>query len=363
MSLKIGFLVNPYAGSGGRTGEKGSDSKRTMNPETPDRVSRFLRYAPTSPLYFTPRLNMGENYVKGTNFNFKVLDVGREDSSAEDTKKAVALMVEQGVSIIVFAGGDGTARDICSKLAEIGIDLPILGIPTGVKMHSGVFAQTPEASGRLLSIFFKGNAREEVTDIVDVDEYEYRKGIYKVRSYFKALTIRADTLSVPPKSEIPTDDTEGIADFVIENMREDAYYVFGTGLTVKKIEKRLGFNDVNYLGVDLFLGKKLLKKNVSYLDLLNMAINRKVFIVVTPIGGQGFIFGRGNQEIGPEIIRRSGKEGIIVVSSLAKLYTIPCLRIDSGDPQLDGAFNSLKVIVGYNEFFSMNICKSITRLE
>ncbi|BBG23834.1 ATP-NAD kinase family protein [Sulfuracidifex tepidarius] len=363
MSLKVGFLVNPYAGSGSRTGEKGSDSKRTMNPEVPERISRFFRHAPRSPLYFTPRLNMGENYIKGLGFNFNLLDVGREETSAEDTRKAVRMMVELGVSIITFAGGDGTARDICSELSEIGVDLPILGIPTGVKMHSGVFAQTPEASGRLLSLFVEGRAKEDITDVLDVDEEAYKEGIYKVKSYFKALTIRADTLSVPPKSEVPIEDVEGIAEFVTENIREDAYYVFGTGLTVKKIEKRLGYNDVNYLGVDLFLGKELLKKNVSYFDLLSMVNDRRVFIIVTPIGGQGFIFGRGNQEIGPEIVRRAGKEGIIIVSSRAKLDNIPCLRVDSGDPQVDELFTSFRVLIGYNEFFSMKVCKSITSLE
>ncbi len=360
MSLKVGLLVNPYAGSGARTGEKGSDAKRVLNPELPSRMARFLRFAPTSLHYFTPRLNMGENYLKG--FRLTVLSVGGIETTSRDTKAAVKEMLNEGVSLIVFAGGDGTARDVWEEIEEMNADIPILGIPTGVKMHSGVFAQTPEAAGRLLSLFEKGKTREEITDILDVDELLYRNGVYKVKRYFKALTIRAEDLSVPPKSESPTEDVKGIVDYVIENMKDDLYYVFGTGRTVKEIERSLGY-DTKPLGVDLFLGKRMVKANVSYDYLVNVTNGNKIVIVVTPIGGQGFLFGRGNQEIGPEVIRRALPSGVICVSSYQKVIGLPCLRVDSGDPELDRSFRSMKVLVGYNEYFSMRICEGKTALE
>jgi predicted polyphosphate/ATP-dependent NAD kinase len=356
MPLKVGFLINPYAGSGGRTGEKGSDRKRTTNPETEGRITRFFNTAPKYPVYFTPRLNMGEIFLRKNGVNYRIIDAGGNETTPEDTKKSVRLMIKENVSIIVFAGGDGTAKDVWSTIEEIGIDVPILGIPTGVKMHSGVFAESPEAAGLLLAHFLEGKTMEESTDIMDVDEVLYKEGIYKVVSFYKALTVRFGQLSVPPKSEVPLDDVEGAVDFVVDNIKDSAFYVMGTGRTVKEIERKLGYNDINYLSVDLFLGRRLLKKGVSYLDLLEMTKRREVFIVLTPIGGQGFIFGRGNQEIGPEIIKRASWSNVIVLSSYSKIKGIPCLRVDTGDPMIDRTLNIVKVIVGYNEYFSVGVC-------
>ncbi len=348
--MRIGFLVNPYAGSGGRIGRKGSDDLRVENPEIPLRVKRFLALAPRVK-YFVPRGKMGEAYFKGTDFEYEVIDAGRDNSTREDTIASVKILQEL-VDVITFVGGDGTARDVASALTK---EVPILGVPAGVKMHSGVFATTPESAARILADFVQGRAEVVKAEVLDVDEEEYRKGVFVVKLYFVVNTISSGNLLTPSKEEYSS-DTDEISEFVIENMEDNVYYIMGPGKTVKNIEEKLGYS-TNFLSTDLFLGKKLVKAGVNYFDLI--ALTGELKIILSPIGGQGFLIGRGNQEIGPEVLKRVGKQGIIVVSSKEKLRGIDCLRVDSGDPEVDkllqGVYN---VIVGYNEFMPIKTCSN-----
>ncbi|EWG07042.1 MAG: ATP-NAD/AcoX kinase [Candidatus Aramenus sulfurataquae] len=349
--MKVGFLVNPYAGSGGRIGRKGSDDLRVENPEIPFRVKRFLNLAPKVK-YFVPRGKMGEVYFRGTDFDYEVIDAGRDNSTREDTIASVKIL-QDVVDVITFVGGDGTARDVAGALTR---DLPILGIPAGVKMHSGVFATTPEAAARILSDFVQGNARVVKAEVLDVDEEEYRRGNFVVKLFFVVSTISSGNLLTPSKEEYSSSNADDISEFVIDMMEDNVYYVMGPGKTVKSIEERLGYS-TNFLSTDLFLGKRLIKAGISYFDLISLTGELKV--ILSPIGGQGFLIGRGNQEIGPEVLKRVGKKGIIVVSSREKLRSIDCLRIDTGDPEVDkllqGVYN---VIVGYNEFMPVKTCSN-----
>jgi predicted polyphosphate/ATP-dependent NAD kinase len=346
--MKVGFLVNPYAGSGGRLGKKGSDDIYVENPEIPIRVKRFLNNLPSTLTYFTPRFKMGEIYF--TNFSPNVINAGREKSTREDTIASVKIMEELGVDIIVFVGGDGTARDIAGSLQK---QIPILGVPAGVKMHSGVFASTPEAAAKILIDFSEGRAKIVKAEVLDIDEEEYRKGIFNIKLYYVVNTVSSRNLLTPGKEEYSY-STDEISEYIIDTMKDDIYYILGPGKTVKDIEEKLGYSP-NFLSTDIFLGKKLLLSNASYFDLLK--ITGELKIVLTPIGGQGFLLGRGNQEIGPAILKKAGKHNIIVISSIEKLRQIECLRIDTGDLEVDSMLQGIyKVIVGYNEFMAIRTC-------
>ncbi|QKQ99352.1 ATP-NAD kinase family protein [Metallosphaera tengchongensis] len=354
--MKVGFLVNPYAGAGGRLGYKGSDDIREENPEIPARVSRFLSKAPDVE-YLTPREKMGEVYFAGSNKKVIILNSGKNDSTREDTVNSVKEMIERGADIITFVGGDGTARDVAQV---VGTTIPILGVPAGVKMHSGVFASTPEAAGTLLSHFVLGRAKVVATEVLDVDEEMYRRGKYVVKLYYIAKTISFNRLLTPSKQEYSySDELDGIADFFLDKVMKDGIvYIMGPGSTVKRIEERLGLKP-NFLGIDVFLGKKLIKANANYLDLVALTGGLKLKIVLTPIGGQGFVIGRGNQEIGPEILRRIEKEDIIILSVREKLDRIDCLRFDTGDPSLDEKFKGVyRVIIGYDETMAVKTCST-----
>ncbi|WP_338601498.1 ATP-NAD kinase family protein [Sulfolobus tengchongensis] len=355
MVKKIGFLVNPYAGSGGRIGRKGSDNLFMENPEIPNRVKRFLNKAPENALYITAMSKMGEIYFINTKLKYETIDVGKkEKTSREDTISAVKEFVKNGVDIIVFVGGDGTARDVYEGLQEAQI--PILGVPAGVKMHSGVFANTPEAAAILLSKFLNGEAKIVREEILDVDEDAYRSGRYTVRLYYTALTISSNNLLTPSKEEIAyeKEELEEIANYILDNMDYNSFYIMGPGSTVKYIESKLDIN-TSFLGIDIIKGRKLIRANANYFDLLNLTGELKV--VLTPIGKQGFLIGRGNLELGPLFLRKINKNNLIVVSPLSKLYTIDCLRIDTGDENLDSLFSGVyNVIVGYNKFYAVKTC-------
>lgn len=354
--IRIGFLVNPYAGSGGRIGLKGSDGIKILNPETPSKIARFLNSAPKdNVIYITPSGMMGEIYFSNSDFKVETLKkIGNtQGTTAEDTIKAVREMINRGVKLIIFAGGDGTARDVVKGLGKN--EIPIIGIPTGVKMHSGVFAETPEAVSKILNDLIKGNFELMEAEILDVDEEEYRRGNYVAKLYGYALTIKSKYI-VPSKEEIKSseEELEQVARYVLENMENDIYYIMGPGSTVKYIERKLGIES-DFLSTDVIFNKKLIKKNANYFDLLKISANLK--IVVTPIGSQGFLFGRGNQEIGPEVLKKAGKEGIIVVASFEKMNSIECLRIDTGDSSVDHALRGIyRVIIGYNEFYTIKTC-------
>ncbi|MEM0278839.1 MAG: ATP-NAD kinase family protein [Metallosphaera sp.] len=353
--MKVGFLVNPYAGSGGRIGLKGSDNFRVYNPETPQRVKRFLSRAPDVE-YLVPRGKMGEEYFRGTSRRYTLLNSGKDESTREDTILSVREMIERGVMIIVFVGGDGTARDV----SEIAKDLvPVVGVPSGVKMHSGVFATNPESAGDLLTYFIEGKAKTVKAEVIDVDEEEYRRGRFVIKLFFIVNTISFGDYLTPSKEEYNySGELDDIANFFINKLlNNDTIYIMGPGATVKRIEQMLGY-EPNFLSVDIFQGKKLIKSGANYDDLLKLTGELKV--VLTPIGGQGFIIGRGNQELGIEVLKRVSKEDIIILSSRLKLSRISCLRFDTGDPTLDRKFSGVyRVIVGYDEYMTISTC-SIT---
>ncbi|MCG3108844.1 hypothetical protein L3N51_01133 [Metallosphaera sp. J1] len=352
--MRVGFLVNPYAGSGGRIGLKGSDGVRLLNPEIPHRVGRFLPRAPDVE-YLVPKGKMGEEYMKGSGKRYALLNSGRDDSTRQDTLEAVNEMKDREVNIVVFVGGDGTARDV----AEVAGDIPILGVPAGVKMHSGVFATTPESAGTLLTQFVQGKAKIMKAEVMDLDEDEYRKGRFVVKLFHVVNTISFADLLTPSKEEYNySDEIDSIAYFFLEKvMNENVTYIMGPGTTVKRIEQILGFSP-NFLSIDVMKGRKVIKYNANYEDLKQLTGELK--LVLTPIGGQGFVIGRGNQELGPEVLKRVRKEDLILLGSRTKLSKLECLRFDTGDPQLDLKFSGVyRVIVGYDEYMAITTC-SIT---
>lgn len=348
---------------GGSVGLKGTDGEEVLKkaielgaePVSPPRTVRFLKALKGLGLKDVAIVAcagiMGEDECREASLDpAEIVGERKERTTAEDTKHAARAMEGQ-VDIIVFAGGDGTARDIFDA---IGDRVPVLGIPTGVKMHSAVFAESPEAAASIVVGFLEGKLPLRLAEVMDVDEEAFRRGRLSAKLYGYAKVPYEPTLLQGSKLASPSGGAEeaakqGIAKEIVERMKPGIFYIIGPGTTTKAIADALG-QPKTLLGVDVYLNGKLIARDVGERDLLRIVEGRECRIIVTPIGRQGFIFGRGNQQISAEVIRRVGIDNIIVVATPSKIANTPFLRVDTGDPSLDRSFPKyMRVISGYRE--------------
>lgn len=294
---------------------------------------------------------MGEDKAHNVSIPHNVVWRPRAESNAEDTIQAALLMKSQGIPLLVFVGGDGTARDICSA---VGDDIVVLGVPSGVKTYSSVFAVNPTAAAEIAADYLIGELSTSCAEVLDIDEEEFRQGRLRVRLFGYMTTPCETSLMQASKESSPETEDEkasqmAIAKHVVEEMRSGVAYVIGPGTTTKSIADELGI-EKTLLGVDIVLDGKVLAKDVGESEILRTIGDREVRVVVTPIGRQGFIFGRGNQQITPLIIRRAGRENVLVVATRTKLRNLEALRVDTGDASLDDELRGfVKVVVDYRE--------------
>lgn len=361
---KIGFLVNPIAGMGGKVGLKGTDGPKVLQkakelgaePVAPERATKALKKLKEMKIeikIFCCSEEMGEKEVKEAEFDPIVIkNINSGKTTPEDTKKAVKKFLDEDVDIILFAGGDGTARDV---IEVIDMDIPILGIPTGVKMHSAVFANTPEIAGRLVGRYLMGNLPLREAEVMDVDEEAFRdnrletdlKGYAKV-PYDPHWVQASKSPSSTTGSE--SGDQESIARWVVEIMEEDRLYLLGPGTTTRAVAEQLGISNSTLLGVDLIKGGELVAKDVKEEEIYDAVGGNPTTIIVSPIGKQGFVFGRGNQQISPRIIRSVGIDNMMILATPNKMIETPMLRTDTGDSELDEDLRGYKrVIIGYKK--------------
>ena len=369
MNLKLGFVVNPIAGMGGRVGLKGTDGvlkealARGAKPVAPQRAKEFLhelkRHAEELNLQLLacPGI-MGEKEAREASFKPEVLPltIGKE-TTAEDTKKAVRLFAEVKVDLIVFVGGDGTARDIYDALKNLPNTVPVLGVPSGVKMYSGIFAVNPRDAAEVVAAFAKKTASMADFEIMDADEEAIRSDRFAVKLYgflrgpFLPLRVQASK-QVTPQTLDERENQKASARFVVEEMVPDATYILGPGTTVRCVAELLGV-EKTLLGVDLYRNGKLIRDVDEKRILREVNDWQKVWIIVSPIGRQGMLFGRGNQQISPEIIKRVGKKRIIVVATRNKVQSLDggVLRVDTGDAEVDEMLKGyIRVVTDYKEW-------------
>ncbi|WP_459193998.1 ATP-NAD kinase family protein [Halosimplex sp. J119] len=341
---RIGVVVNPIAGMGGRVGLKGTDGKvdeareRGAEPRAPERARAALdALAETNSEVevFAFAGVMGADAARDAGFDPVVVGEAEAGAAsgdeadppvttAADTRAAVRAFVENDVDLILFVGGDGTAVDVAETLDELGSEIPILGVPAGVKIYSSVFAVRPREAGIVAGSF----TDVETGEVNDVDEDEYRAQEVSTELRAIAKTPVADERQASKQTGGGTVET--LAEGVAEEVDAGVTYVLGPGGTVGAIKSKLGFEGTP-LGVDVYRDGEVVVRDVGAAEIESALGDRNV-IVVSPIGGQGFVFGRGNQQISPAVIRRSEIE---VVATRAKLDGLDVLRVDTGDPDLD----------------------------
>ncbi|WP_142856649.1 ATP-NAD kinase family protein [Salinigranum halophilum] len=330
--MRIGVVVNPIAGLGGRVGLKGTDGKvaealaRGAEPRAPDRARRaFDELAARTPeaTVLTWGGSMGADAVRAAGFEPTVLGApAGEETTARDTRCAVEAFCDADVDLVLFVGGDGTAADVAAALS--GTETPMLGVPAGVKVYSSVFAVSPEDAAVIAATF----TRVEEREVMDIDEDEYREG--EVHPELRAVAWVPVAEDLQSSKQTGGGSVEALAEGVAASVREGVTYVLGPGSTVGAVKRALGFEG-SPLGVDVWRDGEVLVRDGSEREIL-AALGEENVVVVSPIGGQGFVFGRGNPQLSPAVIRHCDVQ---IVASRAKLDDIGVLRVDTDDPDLD----------------------------
>ncbi len=388
---KLGLIVNPVAGVGGRVGLKGSDGadvlraalERGAQRDAPRRarqaLERLARVRDHVEVLTWPG-EMGEDEARAAGYEPRVLGslddrrsyvlcelerVGGEPAAiacddfvlttAADTEQAARDLLAAGVDLILFAGGDGTARNICNA---VGDRVPVIGVPAGVKIHSAVYATTPAAAGDVAALYLHerpAGVQLREGEVMDIDEEAFRQNrvsahLYGFMTvpYARGLTQSAKAGGVAGEQRALND----IATEVIAGMVPGALYVLGPGTTTRTVMERLGLPKT-LLGVDAVRDRGLAGSDLTG-DALAALVDAapEAFIVVTVIGGQGHVFGRGNQQISPAVIRRVGADRIIIIATQTKLLSLEGrpLLVDTGDPALDEQLGGYaKVITALGE--------------
>lgn len=365
---RLGIIVNPFAGAGGKLGWKGTDWPLPLklldmgiDLVAPRRARRFLeefRRLDSESLVVAPPGLMGWESLQingGPSEAVECVEREKWPTTPEDTLNCARMITDYGVDLLVFVGGDGTARLIHDA---VDMRVPVLGVPAGVKVYSAVFAYTPREAAIIAYEFLRGRGELVEREVLDIDEEAFREDrlVVKLYGYLRVprlpgLVASGKTVSHGVSEE---DEMEEIAEYFVEELYRDCtIYVLGPGRTVAKIAEKLGVSDKTLLGVDVVHSRRIIARDVDEETLYNIVSENKgrVKIIVSPIGGQGFIFGRGNQQISPRILEHVDKGDIIVVSTPSKLRALRTLRVDTGSEHVDARLRGyMRVLTGYGRY-------------
>lgn len=367
MVIQIGFLINPIAGMGGRVGLKGTDGvlkkavKLGAQPLAQKKAEEMLKefytiFSNHHDLYWvTCDGDMGRNELEAVGVkNIRVVySSSRKSTTAYDTKEACKQFLDHQIDLLVFCGGDGTARDIFNIIDK---KIPLLGIPAGVKMHSGVFGINTNATAKMLAEFINNRLTVGDVEIMDLDEELYRKGEWKVRLFGIVQGIIEPNFIQVGKACFESISDNDVKDELAEHINDelekyqDWLFLFCSGGTIDYIAKKLNIEHT-LLGIDVVYKKQLVGKDVNEKKILKLLKKYpKAKIILSPIGAQGFILGRGNLQLSPAVINKIGIENIIIVATPSKLAHTPILRVDTGDKTVDYLFKKREyfmVVIGY----------------
>ncbi len=359
--VRVGLIINPVAGVGGALALKGSDNlaeyalSHGAKPMAQLRCKQALELvaADKNKLEFlTVAGSMGEDLLRELEFSYRVVYTPAQDkTTSQDTRSAAEIISQDKPDLLLFAGGDGTARDICSVVDD---HTTVLGIPAGCKIHSGVYSVTPKAAGLIVAKLLSGELLSlQQADVMDIDEQAFRQGNVRAKRYGEMQIpnelgyVQNVKMGGRETDELVLSD---IAAHLMEEM-DDELFIMGSGSTVAAVMEEMGLENT-LLGVDLIQQQSLLASDLNAEELMAQVNDKDCKLVITLIGGQGHIFGRGNQQLSPALLRQIGKENIIILATKSKLKSLNNrpLIIDTGDDALNLALSgAYPIITGYHD--------------
>lgn len=363
---RVGLIVNPIAGMGGAVGLKGTDgdlataaellgSKPTAGAKAIKAVAAVGSLAQSID-WLTCTGRMGADVLDQLGLAYTIVCQARNESStAEDTRSCARAFLEQNAHMILFAGGDGTATNL---LEVIGQSVPLLGIPAGVKMHSAVFAVSPRIAGDVLNAYLTAPKNWSLlidAEVMDRPESEAQGQSPLLLGYVRTPSI--PTLVASAKAADTTGSIQGACRYAVESIQKQGSAVLGPGTTMREVKRAFGFEGT-LNGVDIVDKGRALALDQSESQILKYLDHSNPYLVISIVGGQGFLFGRGNQQLSATVIRRIGRNRIMVIASTEKLISIPAHRlfVDTGDEVVDACMNGyLPVVVGYRKTIQMPI--------
>lgn len=358
---RIALIVNPVAGIGGAAGFKGSDGvdvqfaavARGYQSRATDRASEALRQLPPGTPVLTASGAMGEAAVIAAGCIPEVVYSSAEVTTANDTIAAARAAIAAGADLVLFTGGDGTARDVLAGMPQ-SEPIPMLGVPAGVKMYSACFAVSPVAAGRLADAWLQTQRLAcEEREVLDISEEQVRQGLVDATLYGLAWVPVMRGRTQARKTATPAGEVDAVASAaagVVAAMQAGHNYILGPGGTTRAVARALGL-DKTPLGVDVVRDGGLVAVDCGESDLLRLAAEHPSHAVVTVIGGQGFVLGRGNQQISASVVRLLATPAITVVATQTKLMALSGpLLFDTGDPILDESLaGHIRVITGIQD--------------
>ncbi len=371
---RIGVLVNPDAGLGGRLGFKGTDgraeearlagAKERAGPRMNETLTHIFeliesKRCPEFELIVCGGI-LGMDWLSQIPFsNIKTIGDWEGKTSAKDTSNAVELLLKNEVNLILYAGGDGTTRDIVEKLSSLDAsEIPLIGVPSGVKMYSGCFAEDTFAAAEVLASWLNGELGFSTTEVLDMDEESYRLGEWKIDMFGQAITPASPLWIQGSKHQIQATGEDEVLESLSDHIsdlflsQENFIVVWGAGGSLNKIAKNCSLK-TTLLGIDVSKGNQIIGSDLSEVELLSILdenLENEKVLLLSPMGGQGFLIGRGNLQLSPAVLRKIGIENILGVVTPAKLLSISRIRIDTGDSFLDEEIRNkkyLKMIQGY----------------
>ena len=356
--MRLAVMVNPDAGLGGRLGFKGSDG-RAAEARAAGAVDRAgprmkqclehlstLARKPIEIIAWDGR--MGGDWIPG-----EYTSTG-QTPPATNANSTTEFINSHEPDIFLYAGGDGTTRDIVDALGER--EIPIIGVPGGVKMHSGCFATTPKAAAEVIWSYFTGDLMIARTEVMDLDEELYQKGEWKVRMYGEAFTPASPRWMQGAKEQVQreseSETLEAMASHIggLVEEKPNLMIVWGSGGTLRQMCKELDFEST-LLGIDI-QHNGVMHCDLNEQGLLEHIQNHDgdILLLLSPMGGQGFLIGRGNLQLSPTVLREIGIDNILGIATPAKLLGLSEVRIDTGEESLDQEIREkryLKILQGY----------------